>query len=79
MIAEAKDFESVCRDGSRTRRVCPLSLIRKILTAIEFNDEPCGVADKVCDVAFNRSLAAEACTAQAMIASLGPENPLCIG
>src|ERR1700761_1958813 len=45
-----------------------------MLTAVELDDEFCGVTDKVGDVLFDRDLAAKADPTQSVVAQLGPKG-----
>ena len=79
MIAETKDVKSLRFDHYGARGVPLLGLIGEVLPAIELDDEPRSMTDKVSDVAFDRDLPPKAGSGQAMIAQLRPKDALGVG
>jgi hypothetical protein len=79
MVAEAKNAKAFGFDCSRARSVRALLLVGKVLPAVQLDDELGCVAQEVGDIVFDRHLAPEAGTYQAMISQLRPEDSLSIG
>jgi hypothetical protein len=76
VIAEAQHAKTLTREKGVPTRVALLVPWLKMLTAIDLDDETCGMADEIYDVWTNRGLATKACALHPMVAQRRPYQSL---
>jgi hypothetical protein len=78
MIVESQDAKSFPRQERISTRIALQMFRLKMLPAIDFDDEPRGMANEIHDIRPNRSLAPKACTIHSMGTQCPPNDQLCI-
>jgi len=76
VIAEAQHAKTLTREKGVPTRVALLVPWLKMLTAIDLDDETCGMTDEIHDVWTNRGLATKACALHPMAAQRRPYQSL---
>jgi hypothetical protein len=79
MIAEAENLKALRFDRRRASGVGLLSIVGKMLPAIEFDHELRRVTDEIGDEVLDGDLTPEAGAVQTMIAQLQPEDSFRVG
>jgi hypothetical protein len=78
-IAESKNPESRCAQKRISTLIAHKPCRLVVLTAVDFDDEPCRVTDEIGDVGTDRHLPAEGCAVQPMGAENAPDDALGLG
>jgi hypothetical protein len=78
VIAKAKNAKTLCFDHGRSRAIGSFLVISKVLSAVQLDYQSGCVTQEVGDIIFDRDLAPEANSDQAMIAQFGPEHSLSV-
>jgi len=79
VIVEAKNVQAFGFNGGRARSICLLSMIGKMLPAVELDHQLGSVTHEVGDVILDRDLAPEAGAVEPMIAEFRPEDSFGVG
>jgi len=78
-IVKAKNAESFLDEKGVAASIALHMFLLKMLAAIDFDHQACGVTDKINDIWTHRDLSAKACTEHSMSAQRSPYPPLGVG
>jgi len=76
VIIEAKNVITFRREERRAARITTHLVLFEVLPAVEFDNQFCGMTDKIRDVRSDRCLSSKAHAAQAMGTQRIPHQPL---